>query len=236
MICSRRHRAGAVARVLPVTAALALLLVAGSCRKNAVEPTTERSGSDGPAPAYRSGAVWYGSLGGLWDFEMTGPEMRDGLAEFRYEARPRRGGETTTGTMKVECARRKVKLTLVGPDGQTLRTHDGALSADGRFVSGAACDWPNGPTSKPIAWYASIELPAADLPARLDLNSASVGQLHRVLQDKRAARLVFEYRIFNGPYRGLDDLDKVRGLDPKARATLKEVADVRQDPALRSER
>lgn len=69
----------------------------------------------------------------------------------------------------------------------------------------------------PQRWAAeSAADPGASVETRFDLNSATVAQLQALptIGPKRAEAIIAD-REANGPFRSIEDLDRVRGIGPK---------------------
>ena len=69
--------------------------------------------------------------------------------------------------------------------------------------------------------------PIVLLPVTIDLNRATVGELSALpgIGVVRAEAIVLD-RIRNGPFRVLEDLDRVHGLGPETRRSLQDLVEV----------
>lgn len=79
------------------------------------------------------------------------------------------------------------------------------------------------PDTAPAA--AAPKPPEAGGTRRLDINKATAAELELLPGiGPEAAKHIIEYRRANGPFKSLDDLDKVKGIGPKTIEKLRPLA------------
>ena len=178
------------------------------------------------------GVTWCGSEGGTRDFKLTNRKNTDLGVVFDYTSWPR--GQSTSdfkGTLIVDAVHgRKWKMTLAQENGTPVRIYDGSLCADNRMAVGVLYDMPGGlPSKGEVMWWAVMESnkEGAATVGQIDINQATVSQIASCLPRPGLAWPIFEHRMFQGPFRSLEEIASIPAMDSDALIKIKERFDVR---------